>query len=484
MDALSKAQLPVDRTVGERWAQGPSPDANLLQRMAVGVATPGIKYANLLMEALGQATKPTERAQFIEQEKLERVRGDPLQGAILGLQRGAGAAQYAVPVGRGAQALGYGALEGLLSGIGRTEEGAGVGEVAGATLLGGLTAGGIEYAPKLGAAAAKSLTKNISKFGRNIGDSAATRFAKASPSAFRKASEAGMDLNDLVRKHVPWKSNLQKIVGDVTEGGRGGLLRSKLQNAEDIIQTTIIKSGDDIVSSVDDVIAPLLKTRAKLAKVPGNKRIFDEKFGRSVIDEAKGAAVTSSQKTLANSSRRILKENFPDIKKALDIESEIYTLRPILHHAQSIGKTQGSAIRKGGLASIDVTRPWTVIEAIQGIPQVSSTVAKLGGEGKSKISDILRTNMLTSPQAQTLLGKALRTSALNLPRQQQVQPSAQEILPQALGQQVPADIATQPQAPVQPSRSWRWNATNNTSNVNNGEGNIIQSGIFNVERHV
>jgi hypothetical protein len=67
------------------------------------------------------------------------------------------------------------------------------------------------------------------------------------------------------------------------------------------------------------------------------------------------------QKVLANWSRGVLKDLLPEVKDALDIQSEVYTLRSVLNKARSTAETQGSKIRMGG---VDLTKPGTWLSSI------------------------------------------------------------------------------------------------------------------------
>lgn len=352
---------------------------------------------------------------------------------------GAGLVSYGIPFGGGGAGKGASALTkklipeastfigktvvpGAVSGglFAASDEDAGLGDVAAGAGFGALGASLFGGGANLLNAGKNLLTKTGSKVSQNVADDAASALLKASPTTFKKAASRGIDINKVVQKYVPGFSSVDDIIGTVADRGKGGIISSEISGTEKIINNAIKNSGDDIVATVDDIVAPLLKERSKLVVngkvVPGKtqqlaqldgliaetrnfvgkgmkadellnlKRLFDNQFGASVVDDATGAIVRDAQKKLANTSRKILKDRFKTIKNALDKESELLTIRPILQHAQAIENTGGSTIRRGSLAALDLTKPGTAIDMVTRQPKVASALAQAGNVSAPKIS--------------------------------------------------------------------------------------------------
>lgn len=246
----------------------------------------------------------------------------------------------------------------------------------------------------------------------DVGRSSAAFFGKATPSAWTKGmTEAGKDLNKLIGKYVPKGSTVDDMVGPVAERGRGGVLGKLLKGSEDDIQKVIASQGDEVVATTDDIIKPLLKKRASMLKdiskkdqvqviddaIEWYKRTFpngftaadalemkrsgDSQFGKAVVDETTGAINNQIKKLETNMLREKLKSAFPDIAEALNTQSDLLTLRPIMQAAAGTQNTAGSSIRRGSLQAIDLGRPATWIDPILANPKVASTLSKLQNSG-------------------------------------------------------------------------------------------------------
>jgi len=310
----------------------------------------------------------------------------------------AGLASYAIPFGKGTKIATKG-INPLLGLLGKTANlatntlipGAGVGALnslsqenvtaqdvksgaVGGAIGAGLFKGGTELL--------KAGGKGLAKLGGKLVNKATANFIQTSPAVFQKAAESGINVNDVFQKYFKATDKLENLIGKV--GGKGeGKVAKLLGESEGIINKTIKNYGNDVVATADDLIKPLIEQGQKLAKVPGNtqkvqqlsafiedvkklypqgtnakqllelKRIFDHQFGASVVDDATGAVIRDAQKSIANTARGILKNTFSTIKNALDNESELLTLRPILEKARATAET--TALKQpGGLGLLDL----------------------------------------------------------------------------------------------------------------------------------
>ena len=405
---------------------------------------------------VSQATQLTQPEQQQFREKPGKFAGKTL----------AGQTAFAVPGGQStrlAKILAAGGA-GALAGFGGSEEGKEVQGTLGGAATGAATMGLLTSKP------AKKLAESLGKLTKNFGKSSAAQVSKASPSAFQKASDKGIDINKSIAKYMPAGSNIDDMVGDVAQRGKGGLVSDLIQSSESQIDDVLSQSGDDIIASTDDILTPLIKQSDKLAGVPGNKpktkalnefidetkqlypdgftakklleikRIFDDRFGKSVVDDTGGAVISDAQKKMANTARKILKEKFGDIKKALDTESELYVLRPILNRAKAIGETQGSTIRRGSISAVDVTKPGTIIDTITSQPRVASTLSKLQNTGGAIQSAGQKLPSLSNlpPELQQLLSTATTTGVQ--PQATQPQQGAEQLGVQQGAEQVSPGI--------------------------------------------
>lgn len=327
-----------------------------------------------------------------------------------GLRRTAGAMSYVVPAGGTIKtAAALGAVSGALYGF--SEDGAGIEDV----LLGaaGGAAGGaaVSVLSKAGGAILSRSRKAIQE---TLEETATKSITKATPSAWRKAVEQhGLDLNALTKKFFPKGGTYDDLLGPIGDRGTGGIFRKVIQKSEAAIQKVLKSTNKNTTIPVDDFVTALQKEAKNIAKMPGNeanaealeafikgviakygkgitpkqllalKRAADSKFGRAVVDEATGSATAQAQKMFANAARTTLKKLFPEIKEALETETEVYTIRPVLQHARAILKTQGSSIRVGsmkGKSLTDLINPISWFESYMADPKRASQFLMKGGE--------------------------------------------------------------------------------------------------------
>lgn len=370
-------------------------------------------------------TETTRRAGQVSDKDLTKSN---LQFALgQGGRQTAGLASYAIPFGRTVPSGGrvINALTKFLlpgAGVGTlqaaSEEGATVKD-----LLSG-AAGGAAGAGLLGAGGAiLSKTKGgLLRTGQKLLDKSVANFMKTSPAVFQKAAEAGININKVFQKYFKPNDKIDDLIGIIGKKNTGKL-QGVLGEAEKVINKTISNSGDDVIANSQDLTKPLMEVLAKLKKTPGNaakatqletfirevqtlyqgglngkqlldvKRIFDHQFGASVVDDATGAVIRDAQKSIANTARDILKNTFTTIKNALDNESDLLTLRPILERARATAET--SALRQpGGMGLVDV---------LLGLGGV------VGGNPLLGAGLIAGKQALQSPTALNLAGKAVST---------------------------------------------------------------------------
>lgn len=317
----------------------------------------------------------------------------PTKQVELGIQRGAGAGSYLVPGGSTLKAaVGMGAVSGALYGASQGEHIDPMNIAKGGA--GGFVGGGAGYGLVKGTGALINAGKGAyNKVGKKATDVVAAKaqqgYNKATPSNYAKAiEEHGLDLNELTRKHVPAGSSYDDLLGTVKERGNGGLFKTKIEAAEAVIDSEIRTAGTNTRIPVDDFVAEIRKQAKELLRVPGNeknaeallslakdterlykngvtpkrlleiKRAADSKYGSAVVDEATGSVAAQFQKSLGNYARNKLKSSFPDVADALDLETELYILKPILNKARATANTQGSSIRTGNVTSLKSPLQW------------------------------------------------------------------------------------------------------------------------------
>jgi len=434
------------------------------------------------IEQLGDRARQVgeKKASFLVDEEKIADRGQIVK---TGAKATAGAASLAIPGGATAKtALALGAASGALFGFSEGEEIDPEKIIFGA--LGGGVGGAATFAAgKLLSKGASAVSKKAgSLFGRSkkaISESleatAEKSISKASPSVWRKGlEEKGLDLNALTKKYFKKAGASAKkgigydeLLGTVTERGRGGLLKAEIEANEKAISKVLSASSKNTKISIDDFIKNLNKEIKTLKLIPGNennikalnefvkstvkqykngitpktmlalKRAADSKFGKAVADEATGSATAQAQKMFANSARKTLKKLFPTIKGALDNESEIYTLRPVLNHARAILKTQGSNIRVGSLKGKSFTEllnPLTHLESALANPKVASRL--LGGEVEQQAARTFLQNIPETGAAQ-LAGRTV--GAVVGAGQEEISPGGTEQTLEDLGQKLDDD---------------------------------------------
>lgn len=385
--------------------------------------------------------------------------------ALTGSKATAGAASLAVPGGgtlKGAVVAGAaaGALFGFSEGedidVNKIISGAVGGAVAGAVVAG--------VAPK----AQEALKKGAEKIGggyrklmgkaeQTLSEEAAQRINKATPSQWQKAlEEHGLDLNKLTEKYVSTAKtklgksgiNYEDLLGETTKRGKGGLFRTEIDAAETQINKALSSSGKATKFTIDEMVDALQAEKTQLAKLPGNegniaaldefingfkaqygkgitpkrllelKRVADSKFGRAVADESTGSATAQAQKMVANAARVKLKKLLPDVASALDSETEIYTLQPVISRARAILNTQGSAIRVGSLSGKSVTEllnpfalaDWYLSDPVRASKFVKSTATEAQKEAVKQLATTGTIPGFTRQSAGRMVGASIGTS--------------------------------------------------------------------------
>ena len=402
--ALVKPAVEYGKQFGEAVGQAGrllNPEyRNLSSKVRKGTAT-GSEADQYL-----QASKPI----FMNEKELSEY-STPAKGIKKTIQRAAGGMAYAIPGGVGVSgAVKAGAVAGGLFGLSEGEDidiknilyGSAGGAIAGGTL----------------AVAGKATKGLISKVSGKLSSSASKGINKATPSMWQKAvEEHGIDLNKATKELFPRGGTYETALGSITDRGKGGTLGKVLQESEKIIAKEIQGSGGaNTKILMDDFVKDLLKESNKLTLIPGNegnsqalnefarafsqkykngltpsqllnlKRVVDSQFGKAVVDEATGSPIAQAQKALANAARGKLKSLFPKIKDALDKETTIYTLRPVLNRARSISKTPGSTLRLGKMNSLtDLINPFVWMEKVFGNERVASKFLGKTTEGLAEV---------------------------------------------------------------------------------------------------
>lgn len=383
----------------------------------------------------------------------------------------AGLLAFGVPGGVGSKAISRGAIGGAMSGFGGGS-GQDATSILGETALGALTGGatGGVLNKLLGAKAAQEAVKikptKLQGVLDSVGESAANKFTKASPTSFRKASQAGIDLNKVLPKYVgKGGTTYEALLGLPDEAGKGGSLNMVLNDAEQKLQSAISNRGDMIVASQDDLLAPIMARKANLSKLAGEKskvgkidefadeikalypngvnakqaldvkRAMDARFGQSVISDETATITSDLQKMMANTLRKKLKGAIPEVADALDTQSEVLTIRPVIEHARSVGKTQGSTIRRGSAAGIELQRPMSFLDPILGNQKVSSAMSRLQSQAGQGVKDAVPEQAAKmSPAIMQILSGVIAPQAVVNGSTEPVMPNgeavAQEMQPQ------------------------------------------------------
>lgn len=290
--------------------------------------------------------------------------------------------------------------------------------VPGGAITGAATAGVLK-----GASAA---TKGAVNLVKGVPNKAAQGVTKATPAAWTKAmQEHGVDVNKLVQEMIPAGSKYEDMVGTAAQRGKGGILGQKMQTAEKVIQATAKAAGNNVRISGDEIIKALRAEAKPISKELGSGaranaikeiikqaekkyakgatvktaldtlRSANEKFGKNIVEVDAGDAVANAaQKLEANTLRTTLKKMFPQLADALDTQSKVFTLRPILNKAIGTANTQGSTIRSGSLKNFDLSKPATwftaIPEALMSNPKIATNVMHAGDRFAGMLPPIVR----------------------------------------------------------------------------------------------
>lgn len=303
-------------------------------------------------------------------------------GARQGLKDTANVASNFIPVGKGASLatkyIAPGAVSGGLTAL--SNEDVSAQSVLGGAIGGGATSGALAGLGKIFSKSGRLAQGAGGKLADKAEKKATQEFLKTSPSVYQKAIEDhGFDVGSKAQKYGFTKMGLDDILGDVSTRGKGGALQANLSEAEKVIQQTADIAGKNIKISGDDIVKELTKRATEEGKKLGGgarasaiKEITEQakknykngvtvkqalkilrdansSFGKSVVEDTSGAVATSAQKLEANTMRTALKKMFPEIKDALDTQSELLTLRPILNQARAKASTTGVAKSAVGL---------------------------------------------------------------------------------------------------------------------------------------
>lgn len=311
-----------------------------------------------------------------------------------GIKTGLEASQYIVPAGKSVKAVtAGGAISGTMSALAKDDVNAQdvllstAGGAGGSLLLGKALPSIINVTRK---GTSKVLKSTVGKVASHVKDSAEQSIVKATPTAWMNAlTEHGIDVNAVGVKYFKGARDYDDVLGTIAERGNGGSLQKALSNAEKKLQKAVSSYGSTARVSLDDFAKDITAQMKELKKIAGNeetvdklskllkeqlkiykkgatakqlldmKRIADSKFGKAVVDEETGSVSAQFQKVLANYSRQKLHSLFPEIGDALETQSEILTIKPLLNKARSIDKTNGSTIRTGRFSNINPLNPTT-----------------------------------------------------------------------------------------------------------------------------
>lgn len=297
---------------------------------------------------------------------------------------------------RPTEALKEGAISGVL----------GAGPIKLAKAGAGAVRGGKEGAEQ---ALNKSIFSKVTKgkmggIEQGLKDRATTNILKLTPSQTKKMLDSGIDPNKIATIANRYGKNAEEIIGRT---GNKGPLQATIKSLEAGIESEARKAGKNILIPGDDIIKGLKTQRKALASKLGSdekvkaldqliadaqkrygkgvtvikaRQILkeaNEKFGASIIDDAKGAVATDAQKLVGNVMRDSLKTRFPAIKQALDDEAELILLREILKGTRAKDITGGYKTGK-----LDLTRPGSFLDPLLNSRAVSRKVL---GEGTEKI---------------------------------------------------------------------------------------------------
>lgn len=316
---------------------------------------------------------------YLSREFQAGVEGGLLATPFLGKMRAVGKGVQAIasksPILQTALTSGLksGAVGGAL--LGGSQEGD-VGQRLTGALTGGVTGGVIGGSFDVAGKAYSGVKNLLSKI---VSSKASQAFTKTTPAAFSKiVSQHGKDINKIAQKYVPAGAGYDEMIGGVAQRGNGGIIKDLLDQAEKPIIDTIWASGSNFRINPDQLLKTLAAQKKLIAAELGggarvkalnalieqikNKykngvtakqalttlRYANQKFGENIVKtKAADAMANAAQKLEANTLRAVLKKIFPDIADALDTQSELLTLKPVLNKARATASTQGSKIRVG-----------------------------------------------------------------------------------------------------------------------------------------
>lgn len=370
-------------------------NSDALRNAAIRASQSGDKAkATKLFEMSRKALGPIQKVALGTEKNLATGQEDLTKGAV-------GTGSFFIPGGNTPLGrIGSNMVAGGMQGYGNSKTGNEVADTMGGAATAGVISGGLE---------ATGATYNLAKKGlgkiKDIASNKAVQgYGKATPTMYANAVEDhGIDINNLVKKYVPAGADYNTMLGDVSKRGNGGVLGFKMGQAENTIQKAVDAAGATVRVSGDDVIKELTAQRRLMKQTVGNernvaaldeiiketkklfkngmstkqlltlKRAADSKFGAAVVDESTGSVAAQAQKVLANFARNKLKVMLPTVADALETETELYILKPLLNRARGTLNTQGSQIRKGSFQGVtDIVNPFAYTDAAMNTPQISS----------------------------------------------------------------------------------------------------------------
>jgi len=275
--------------------------------------------------------------------------------------------------------------------------------------------------------------KVIGNVFKETGKIAAKKFAQVTDSQAAKVlTEHGKNILDMVSQYVPKGAKIDEVAN---------ILQTQLKAAEDAIQAVAGKVKDKIsvdvltqlekqketllsqigsdkkVKAINKVITEVVKKYKNGISVPDalkTLRAGNETFGKNVLNVTAGDAVQSaSQKIETNAVREALKVRFPVIAEALDKQSDILTLLPIIKNASGkAGNQTAWDLFKG----FDLAKPATYMGGVEaagklvGLPDLTSLGIRMtGGPIPSMVGGA------TKLGAQSLTSEALNAVPQELP---------------------------------------------------------------------
>jgi hypothetical protein len=268
---------------------------------------------------------------------------------------------------------------------------------------------------KVGGAAVRGASKIISKapkVANIVTEKAAANVVKASPSAYSKAADSGIDPIKIYRKYAPTLgTDTDTILGKVARGKERtvGLIDKMIADEEKIIQSVAKGGGSNIRIGQVDIVKALKQEAKAIAKELGgadrlkainevirnaqNKyrngvtlstalntlRKANEQFGKSILDDAGDAVMTAAQKLEANTLRSVLKTAFPRMREGLDKQQELIILREFLKVARGKERVAGISLSPIRLLEQNVLTPLAKNISTR-IPSLASPVVEEGAQ--------------------------------------------------------------------------------------------------------